>query len=153
MTRRVRIGIELFGPGLIAGLLIDLVWGAIAGWQMLAEGRMGDLKPNLFAVGVGVILAAYCFAALQSVAYMAVMEWSFARGLDPESWGAVRLSAVLGFFSAMVPYGFLLVDRWDWELLSTGAVLGSLGLAVGFLLGLLIKVCSAEKENTGADAA
>jgi hypothetical protein len=73
------------------------------------------------------------------------MEWRFARGLDPRSWRSVGLSTVLGFFSGaaiVAAYGFSGSDIFFLWLL-----FGGTGLAVGFILGVLIKALSA---NSGS---
>jgi hypothetical protein len=132
---------------MIAGILFYIIWGGMIGWEILVDGLSWEWTDQNLAFAALIIPAAYAFTGLQSIGYVAVMEWRFARGLDPGSWRAVHLSAGLGCLSAMVPYAVLLFDAPGGNRVTGGFALGGLGCAVGFLLGLLIKVRSADQSK------
>jgi hypothetical protein len=142
-TRRKRIALELLGPPLLAAGSLDIVGCIVDAWighlNFTAENWFGQI----FGWGLVMLIYAYLFAGIPSIIYAAVMEWRFARGLDPKSWRTVGWSSVLGVLSGVEigaclsrfggPPGF-----WVFY--------GGLGLAVGFVLGLLIKRWSAQPE-------
>ncbi len=145
MTRRKRIALELLGPPLLgAALVVLLQGGAALGEVVMKDGSWQSILPILSMVPI-VVLFAYAMTMIQSILYTVVMEWRFARGLDPRSWNSVGLSSLLGFASGAaicMAYGFERSDlRFLWLFYA------GIGLVVGILLGLLIKVLS-PKEPT-----
>ena len=83
---------------------------------------------------------AYVFAGLQSIFYAIIMEWRFSQGLDPRGWRSISLSTLLGLMSGAaicLAYGF---DRSDTRTL--WLFFGGIGLVVGFLMGVLIRMLS-----------
>ena len=141
-TKKKRIALELLGPPFI-GAAPFLVWDIFTnsrGWKFSPEALLG----------VGLVLyVAYLCVGIQSILFTVVMEWRFARGLDPRSWQSVSLSTLLGFGSGAVvalAYGSTGNDHFGPWLFWAG-----LGLAVGLTMGLLIKALSKEKKSTGTD--
>lgn len=144
MTRRIRIIVELLAPGLIGtALFLSLILGG-AGLRPQTLLRDWESLPRSLLFPSYVLLVAYMLTGIQSILYTLIMEWRFSRGLDPRSWRAVRLSSLLGFASGAV---FVVTDgSFRPERLGLGVLLGGLGLVVGFLLGCLVKVCSAGRK-------
>jgi hypothetical protein len=147
LTRPKRIAIELLGPPFVGVLPFLLVSLGSALWE--AFGKKGNRETVLadLQLAATLMMFAYVFVGIQSILYTAIMEWRFLRGLDPCGWRSVRLSSLLGFSSGALvafAYGF---DRSN--AFSLWLFWGGLGLAVGFVMGLLIKVWSAEKSTTG----
>ena len=96
------------------------------------------------------LLFAYMFVGVQSILFATIMEWQFAHGLDPRSWQSVKLSALLGFASGLMialVFGFSASKRIDPLFLLFWA---GTGVAVGFTLGLLIKILSPERQTSTA---
>ena len=91
-----------------------------------------------------VLLFAYIFAGLPSLLYAAIMEWRFARGLNPDSWRAVAWSSGLGLASGLAIIGVASTGRAEF---TAYAMFSGLGLAVGFLLGWFIKWRSGTRER------
>lgn len=91
-----------------------------------------------------VLLFAYIFAGLPSLLYAAIMEWRFARGLNPNSWRAVAWSSGLGLASGLAIIGVASTGRAEF---TAYAMFSELGLAVGFLLGWFIKWRSGTRER------
>ena len=152
LTRRKRIAFELLGPP-FAGALIASAFELIkeasqsgfsagpVGWNFRIQGSV--LQFVMF------LPFAYLFAGVQSIVYTLVMEWRFARGLDPCSWRSVGLSTLLGFASGAaicLGYGFRRSD-----VISLWMFFGGTGFAVGLVLGLLIKRWSAQTEAGDQD--
>jgi len=138
MNRKTRIALELLGPPVIgAGGLT--VWAAARlEWAPDGPGRAVASLPVLFAFHV--VFAFFCIG-LQTLVYTAVMEWRFARGLDPRSWRAVGLSTFLGWASGAVlavGYGIGRQDTWY--------LFNGLGPAVGLLLGLIVRNGSKRRD-------
>ena len=80
---------------------------------------------------------AYVFAGLQSIFYAIIMV---SQGLDPRGWRSISLSTLLGLMSGAaicLAYGF---DRSDIRTL--WLFFGGIGLVVGFLMGVLIRMLS-----------
>ena len=142
LTRRKRIALELLGPPFIGATLPALFFvpTALGGAIMKGDPASGlkELGTNL-----GIVYAvAYMIAGVQSVLYTVIMEWCFSRGIDPRSWRSVGLSTLLGFFSGAaicLGYGF---QRSD--VIALWVFFGGTGLAVGLILGFLIKGWSAK---------
>jgi len=133
VTRKQRIALEIFAPTLLGVLLPFAFWQGLAalrgasGQFLLFQAQ--DLARSLIWV--------YLFGGPPSVGYMAIMEWRFARGLDPRSWRAVGLSTLLGL-AAGLGIALFLVFSW-WPHATVPLNLGGIGLTVGFVLGLVIR--------------
>lgn len=127
MRRRHRIALELLGPPLLGTVLFDLYMAAAA------------LNLGVLVLLPVVLFAAIPLAGLQTLGFAVVMELAFSSGLDPRSWRSVLLATGLGAVS-----GFPV------ELMRTGGrpfrdapLFVLLGLAVGFVIGSLIRRWSA----------
>jgi hypothetical protein len=143
LTREKRIALELLGPPVLGGSMA-------AAWAVVDLARNANVAvTNALVAGPALLLLYLAFAipmiGIQAGGYALVMEWRFARGLDPRGWRMVGLSTALGFASGAVvalAYG---MDRKD-----TWYLFNSIGPTVGFVLGLLIKHWSPE-EKTAAE--
>ncbi len=148
LTRGKRIVIELLGPPIVGATGLILVFFAIALPGAMAK---PDLMRELKQAGTAVLVIyafAFVFAGLQSILYTLIMEWRFARGLNPRSWPAVGWSTGLGFASGAAicfAYGFHRSDT-----LALWGYFGGIGTAVGFVLGILIKVLSPKPTTEGS---
>ncbi|HTL68683.1 MAG TPA: hypothetical protein VL200_13555 [Lacunisphaera sp.] len=138
-TRRKRIALELLGPPPLGVICYSAVWLVMI---IRYSHRTGHWPPfDLAAIAIWavvMVLYAYLFTGMQSLIYMLIMEWRFARGLDPRGWPSVGLSSMLGLISgaAVIPFfGFRPADL--------GFIFTTIGLAVGFTLGWLIRRWSA----------
>lgn len=144
MTHRKRIALELLGPPLLGAVLFCALPWAQRAWISVRQGRPPGYDPHFFQNVGFVLLLAYVLAGIPSIVYTLVMEWRFARGLDPKNWWTVALSALLGTIA-----GGTIGISWDAGRWNLGAwiLLGVTGLGVGFLLGSLIKMLSKPKEE------
>jgi hypothetical protein len=132
LTREKRIALELLGPPVLGG-------GMAAAWAVVDLARNANVPvTNALIAAPALVLLYLVFVipmiGIQAGAYALVMEWRFARGLDPRSWGTVGLSTALGFVSGIVVALVYGMDRKD-----TWYLFNSVGLTVGFVLGMLIK--------------
>ncbi len=137
-TRGKRIALEVLGPPFLGAILMTTVFAAMAVAEALEKGEFRHRLEQVAQVTLMAVFVAYILAGIQSVLYALVMEWRFARGLDPRSWKSVGLSCTLGFLSGAVivlpmGWGRQLLNPWLW------LIYGGLGLLVGFALGLLIR--------------
>lgn len=137
LTRRKRIALELLGPAFIGAAPFIVALAGFSLWETFTKNQPWKF-PLEALQGIGMILlVAYVCVGIQSILFTAILEWQFARGLDPRSWRAVGLSSLLGLASGAVvalAYGFKRDDQ-----LGLWLFWGGFGLAVGFTLGLLIK--------------
>ena len=136
-NRRWRIALEILGPAPIGVLVLVVATGIRTIWMrpeswVLAMNSLADLPL--------MILFAYFFVGIQSLVYMAVLEWSFSRGLNPASGGSVGLSTLLGLVSGVAIVAASGFDRAD--VIESLITLGGTGVAVGLILGVLIKFLS-----------
>ena len=145
-TRGKRIALELLGPPFVGTLIALALGSAKAIRESVLSGQWTGWD---FRIIQGFVLGfifslpfAYIFAGVQSIVYTLIMEWRFALGLDPRNWRSVGLSTALGFASgAVICMGFgpaYSDTRALW------LYFGGIGLAVGFVLGLLIKSWSVQ---------
>jgi hypothetical protein len=128
MRRGTRIAVELLGPSLVASVLFV---SAAAGATLSLE----PLKMLPF-----LLFFAYLFAGVPSVLFTLVLEVSFARGLDPATWPAVRLAAVLG-----LTCGCALALLFSGGLRDPGepyAIFPALGVATGAVVGAIVRARS-----------
>ena len=146
LTRKKRIVLELFGPPALGAILLFLYALVTAAWNQNAYETDENFQPNrILATGAIYLGYAYFFAGIPSIIYTAIMEWRFTRTLEPDSWQAVQLSAFLGTGA-----GFVLgLAVGEFRFQSVFWMMSSIGLTVGFLLGLLIKHWSTERKSTG----
>jgi len=140
LTRGKRIALELLGPPLLGVIVLMAISYAQTLWIALQDWKTPKLEPGLLKP-LGLLIVAYLFAGIPSVIYTFVMEWSFAKGLDPESGRTMQLSAYLGTMAG-ISIG-LLIGAFHFD--STFWLMGGIGLIVGFLMGLLIRHGSTEK--------
>ena len=136
MTRGKRIALEILGPPALGAGLWDMTMAATMAWSAWVDGRPQAWSWQIAQVTGAVFLFAYVFAGLPSLLYAAIMEWGFARGLNPASWRAVLWSSGLGLTSGLAIIGVASAGRAEF---AAYALLGGLGLVVGFLLGWFIK--------------
>lgn len=144
MTRPKRIALEILGPPLLGGGLVLVGWAVVALWNFLTGATPIRWDPQALAWVLVVLIYAYALAGIPSILYALVMEWWFSRGLNPASWRAVGLSAFLGFLAGGGMISVLSGFHLESALL---AFWGGLGSAVGFLLGLFIKVRSTPRRK------
>lgn len=150
LTRGKRIALELLGPPFIGAALMISFATVNMLWEASASDSYHDKFRDWPTFMVVVFGFAYVFVGAQSIIYTAIMEWRFKRGLDPRSWRMVGLSSTLGFASGGAVV--IVAIFGDPQFMLTGlAIWGGTGLLVGFLMGLLIKSWSAEKETTGGN--
>lgn len=148
LTRAKRISLEIIGPPILGASL--WVLSTMAG-EIWARGGEACSWENLVGmIGLLAMTTVYAcvFAGIPSLLYAVIMEWRFARGFDPSSWWSVGLSTLLGSAS-----GCLIVLFFGWPRLmapSMWILFGGIGTAVGFVLGLLIKVLSPKPTTEGS---
>ncbi len=124
MRRGHRIAVEVLGPPLLAATFLAVI-------AMLGLREVGTLK--LFPL---FLVFGYLLAGLPSLAFAAIMELAFARGLDPCSPRSVLLSTALGAASG-VPIDMLMAGKPTARPNALFFVM--LGLLTGFVMGLLIR--------------
>lgn len=131
MKRRTRFLLHALLPPVLGAIFILIVVWAIE------SGRPRHWLDLPVMVGLFVIYG-YVFATIPSLAYAALMELGYHRGLTPGRGGALVLSAVLGFVVGSIP----LFVSWlgENETLRQEKVL-ALGIwaVSGLLTGLLIE--------------
>jgi hypothetical protein len=148
LTRRKRVALELLGPPIIGATGLLLFSFAMALPGAIAK---HDLLHELKQSGPIIIMTyafAFVFSGIQSIFYTLIMEWRFARGLNPGSWPAVSWSTGLGFAAGAaicLAYGFHRSDA-----LFLWLYFGGIGTAVGFVLGLVIKMFSSKTTTEGS---
>ena len=137
-TRGKRIALEVLGPPALGAAIMTSVIAVFAIAEAAEKGAALQRLKELAQAGTVAVVFAYMLAGAQSIFYAFIMEWRFARGLDPRSWRSVGLSSALGFLSGAV---IVLSLGWRSDLLNAWLwfAYGGLGLLVGFTLGLLIK--------------
>jgi len=153
MGRRTRIALEVLGPPLLGACLLngvgiarDLLSGT--GWSYIWLQRQDYLV---------VVFWAYLLGVLPSLGYMGVMEWRFARGLNPRSSRTVIWSLSLGFVAGGL-IGAIVGGLFDGSFRDAAVVaayFSAAGQVVGWLLGLLIRYCSPavrDQSRTGPTA-
>lgn len=143
LTRGKRVVLELLGPPLLGAIILMAISYAQTLWIALQNWKTPKVEPGILKP-FGLLIFAYLFAGIPSVIYTLVMEWRFAKGLDPESWRTIQVSACLGTMAGI--FVGLLVG--EFHLNSAFWLMSGIGLIVGFLMGLLIKHGSTEKETT-----
>ncbi len=142
-TRRKRIALEALGPPVLGGAAATgWAWGATVYHSLyrLETGEdwaatLGLMPTYWFLYG----MMAIPMSGIQAILYAAIMEWCFARGLDPRSWRSVALSTLLGFAA-----GAIIAVGYGYERKETWYFFNSLGVVVGFVLGWLIRRLSAK---------
>lgn len=147
LTRGKRIALELLGPTVISSSIILLIISVNLlveqGCSSVAFHQMGQYA---FVVPLGALM----WSGLQSIVCALFLEWRFTRGLNPGSVQTVKLCTLLGFLSATLIV--IALGAPVSETVYFWAVLGALGLLVGFILGLLIKFGSAHKKAEAENA-
>jgi hypothetical protein len=146
MTRRSRIALEILGPPALGAACWLLAIGGWTLWEAMTRGKPAALLRQLPEMALVLFVCAYFFAGVPSLLYAAIMEWRFARGLDPASWRTVGWSTGLGLASGAAIIGVLSGGRAG---LASLAVFGALGLIVGALLGGFIKWRSGRGRSNG----
>lgn len=142
LTRGKRIALELLGPPLLGAILLFAYASASAVWNEAANGAHESFHlKEWLGIGMAYMFFAYSVAAIPAIIYTVIMEWRFARKFEPGSWQTVQLSTFLGVVAGMIVG--LMVDEFNFH--SAFWLMSSIGLSVGFLLGLLIKHWSTEK--------
>ena len=142
LTQGRRIAFELLGPALLGGAAATLwSWGTLVSHSM-HQGEsvlvaVSQLLIQMPVMALVYVLFAFPMIGVQAACYTAIMEWRFSRGLSPRSWPAVVLSTFLGYLSGLtlaLCYGY--ESKVTWYLFN---FFNLLGLAVGLVLGLLIR--------------
>jgi hypothetical protein len=148
-TRGKRIALEVLGPPLLGGAAATLwAWGMMVYRNLYTIETFGAMAAQLSALpSLWLLYGVFAFPMMgvQAILYAAIMEWCFSRGLDPRSWRSVALSTGLGFASsAVIGFGY------GYERKETWYFFNGFGLAVGFVLGWLIRRLSPKPGlNTG----
>jgi hypothetical protein len=124
MTRRKRIAVEVFGPPVIAAVLLQVY---------VLMGTLDLLALKLVPV---VLFFAFTLAGPQSLAFAFVMEFAFARGLAAASWRTVLLAAALGTLSGVPVDVFWLDPR------RAAPFFTVLGLVTGCAVGVVIRAAA-----------
>lgn len=146
-TRGKRIALELLGPPILGGAAATLwAWSSLVHQSLHRYVSLVEAADLLVALpGLWLLYGTFAFPmiGLQAMGYTAIMEWRFSRGLDPCGWRSVALSTVLGYAS-----GAVLAVGYGYERKETWYFFNGLGLAVGFVLGRLIRRLSAKSSST-----
>jgi hypothetical protein len=143
MTRIRRLALEIFGPPLLgwmlsyAAMAIMLLWRARGDLAIAAK----EMHPVVLLYGLGV---AFIIAGLPSLAYAAIMEIRFARGLSPRSRRAVLLSTSLGAFAGLAMS--VVVRKQPVDAAAVGIMMGT-GAIVGFAIASLIRIKTPEEAR------
>ncbi len=145
MTRRKRILIELLAPPPLGALLL------LAPWLIQSAYAQGFGSPlELLSALVGLVpfatFISYLFAGIPSIIFTVLMECGFFLGLNPASWRVLGYSTILGGFMG---YSLPLIasEAHQDSIGIDEARLGVTGLMVGFIVGLMIKIASANKQK------
>jgi hypothetical protein len=93
-TRGKRIALELLGPPALGATLMIALMAGITVVETIEKGDVLQRLKELAQGTVFVAVFAYMLAGAQSILYACIMEWRFARGLDPRSWRSVVLRRV-----------------------------------------------------------
>ena len=146
MKRRYRVALEVLGPVPLATLLLLIVFVI----SEISKGRFPLVSRKDFTGIFFYLFYGYIFAGLPSLISAGLIEWRFAHGLHPHSWRAVSLMSLLGLASGLlVATSFTVLTASGGsrgaEKLIPFCYVGTWGLTVGFLLGLLIKILSRPK--------
>lgn len=144
MKRPKRIALEILGPPMLGTGLLLVGWGAVALWNILTQAAPVKWDPEILVWVLVVLVYAFVLAGIPSILYTLVMEWRFSRGLNPQSWRTVGLSSTLGLLSGGAIMVVFTGARFEPGLLGFW---GGMGSAVGFLLGLFIKVRSTPRRK------
>ena len=141
-TRGKRITFELLGPPLLGAILLFACAMATVVWNKIQNGLVETFSlKELLGMGIAYLGFAYFFAGIPAIVYTFIMEWRFARAQEPDSWQTVRFSAFLGAVAGTI----LGLALNEFHFGSVFWLMGGIGLAVGFLLGLVIKHWSTEQ--------
>ena len=132
MRKSFRIATEIFLPPAVAAAIINLLFVASPGSIRV--------KGLLLVFGV-----AYFYALLPSVAYAAVMEFAFARGLSPRSLSSVWLSSICGAGAGIV-IGAVFPEPSVADMRSA-LWMALLGAIVGALTGVFLLLCARGSKN------
>jgi hypothetical protein len=142
MKRWHRVAAEVLGPPLLAAVILFgvVVLSELSGVQRSYGWAWAK---SLLSYLLLYIVFAYLIAGIPSVIYALVMEWVFARGLNPTSACAVALSSALGALSgaAMIAVLHLMSDssQFGAEKWLVLAGFSALGLVVGAIMGVFVR--------------
>jgi hypothetical protein len=138
MKRRTRFFLHAMLPPLFGGVLIFLL-------MFITRSGPIDWASALPALGY-VLIAAYVIAIIPSLAYAALMEWAFHRGMVEGSRRAVKLSALLGTAVGSIPLVIELFNPHQTIRLEDWAI-GAAPSAVGCVVGVLVEVLVARHAH------
>jgi len=124
MKRAQRVILEVFGPPALAATIFEIV--ALVGAREVAALKLFPM----------ILIFGYLVAGLPSLAFAGIMEFAFARGLEPTSKSAVLLAATLGMTSGL-PIDMAMAGAMTVR--SSAAFFMILGLLVGGAIGLAIQ--------------
>lgn len=127
MKRPARIALEVLGPPLLTGTILEIV-------ALVSLREVGALK--LFVLFVAF---AYFVAGIPSLLFAVLMELAFSRGLRPDGLRAVALAAVLGGASGL-PIDMTLAGAV--KVRPNALFFMALGFVVGGLIGVLVRARS-----------
>ncbi len=127
--------------------LLPPLFGGILMFFVMFFGRNGPTDwagvPVLFGF---VILAAYLMAIIPSLAYAALMEWAFSRGVVGGSGRAVVLSAFLGATVGAIPFlGELFNPHRVFH--REDLLMFAMPSAVGFVVGVMVELVVAARAR------
>jgi len=125
---------------LVEVLLPPLLGGAIFSVHMVTSRRdLQSVSEIPLLIGF-----AYLYAFIPSVVYSVLMEVGFSAGLSARSWKAVLLSLVLGGFAGLSI--ILVTNRVAFRFIDS-LPLVAIGVAVGFVVGVIIRSSSRPNEK------
>jgi len=139
MKDSTRVGLELLGLPLLAGLLF---FGFIA--VLMPEGQRGG--DSLLGIFLLCVVFAPLVGIFPSVFYMVIMEFAFKRGLNPRSIKMVALSGALGFGAGTL-LGWPIIISSEEDLTGGRFLYSFIGLFAGLILGCIIRWGSSKSAN------
>lgn len=138
MNRPVRIALNIVGPPLIASLLLIAT-------ALLAIPFTGSSRPGELADAAGVIpfvlFFAYMLAGIPSIIHAALMEWLYHR-YPAHTWKACAVSGVSGALAGILIDLTFLIASWRNGIDGWLFFYPTIGLIVGLLLGIAVKLLS-----------
>ncbi len=135
-----------------------LLFALILGTAEEGFGSLPALLEYLFII-VLAMLFSYFYAGIPTIVYTLMMEWRFARGLNPASRQMVRYSTMLG---GIIGSSFSIVSLFKEQslhadfgdfatfLYGVSLITAPAGMAVGYIIGTLIRRGSTDSHESDA---